>query len=505
MIQVLLAWLAALTASLTVDHFVQPRSSNRRNPEAFLIQAGIIGIAYSVLLTVTQRPWFSAMLVLALQLLIVFVNNAKYKALREPFVFTDFGLFSQAIRHPRLYLPFLGVIPALGGTAVIVIALYLGIAFEPSLLETNSLTTLALMVVSMFLLSLLAVFGGQRLASAPTLDPIVDLKRFGLLPSLWLYRLMESLQDPRDPRHPARGKGEIRIATTPSTTLPHIVTVQSESFFDARRLYPGVMPNLLKHFDAARQGAAAHGQLRVPAWGANTMRTEFAFLSGIAAKYLGVHRFNPYRRFARHPWPTIASELRAAGYRTICVHPHPASFFARDRVYPLLGFDEFVDIRAFNGGDKYGPYISDAAVTEKIRDILSNAKQPTFVFAITMENHGPLHLETVSPTDIEALYQVPPPADHDDLTVYLRHLKNADAMLGALVAHLRAIDDGGVLCWYGDHVPSMPRVYAANGFEDGHSDYLIWRNGADRGEPQTVAADELAQRLLEAAGLAARN
>ena len=48
--------------------------------------------------------------------------------------------------------------------------------------------------------------------------------------------------------------------------------------------------------------------------------------------------------------PTIASYLRDLGYRTICVHPYPSTFYGRDRVFPVLGFDEFVDLESFGDG-----------------------------------------------------------------------------------------------------------------------------------------------------------
>jgi hypothetical protein len=99
------------------------------------------------------------------------------------------------------------------------------------------------------------------------------------------------------------------------------VLVQSESFFDVRRLYPGVRPALLSRFDALRRQALKHGLLLVSAWGANTIRTEFAVLSGIGDDALGVHRFNPYRRFARRDILTLPHHLRALGYETVCIHP----------------------------------------------------------------------------------------------------------------------------------------------------------------------------------------
>lgn len=81
-------------------------------------------------------------------------------------------------------------------------------------------------------------------------------------------------------------------------------------------------------------------------------------------------------------------------------------------------------------------------------------------FVISMENQGPMHLEKVQDDDMKRLYSDPPPADCEDLTIYLRHLSNADRMARMLRDRLDAVPGSGWLCWYGDHVPIMPKVYA---------------------------------------------
>ncbi|HAC59128.1 MAG TPA: hypothetical protein DCF73_12335, partial [Rhodobiaceae bacterium] len=170
---------------------------------------------------------------------------------------------------------------------------------------------------------------------------------------------------------------------------PHVVVVQSESFFDPRRVMNRVPKGFLENFSLMSSEARYLGRLRVPAWGANTLRTEFAFLSGIPDEALGVDRFNPYLRYCDKPVWTIATYLRSIGYRTVCIHPFHKSFFRRDKVYPHLGFDEFIDIDDFDESDRAGPYVSDGAVAQKIETLLADETAPVFIFAITMENHGP--------------------------------------------------------------------------------------------------------------------
>jgi len=91
----------------------------------------------------------------------------------------------------------------------------------------------------------------------------------------------------------------------------------------------------------------------------------------------------------------------------------------------------------------------------------------------------------------------------DELAVYLRHLRNSDAMIGEVAEMLRSRGRDGVLCVFGDHVPSLPAVFASAHFDDPRTEYLVWRTrggAAARGE---LRAEELAALVLRAAGLAA--
>ncbi|HJE62829.1 MAG TPA: sulfatase-like hydrolase/transferase, partial [Alcaligenes faecalis] len=183
--------------------------------------------------------------------------------------------------------------------------------------------------------------------------------------------------------------------------------------------------------------------------------------------------------------------------------PYPASFYQRNRVFPLFGFDEFLDIKAFADVERTGPYIGDLAVADKVVSVLKQATGPVFIHVITMENHGPLHLEKVAAGDIEALYHQPPPQGCEDLTIYLRHIRNADAMLTRLRGALSSSDRPASLCWYGDHVPIMPSVYAALGTPCGDVDYFIWNSmqGQTRTPHRDAAIHDLAREWMCFSGL----
>ncbi|MNJ31374.1 Lipoteichoic acid synthase 1 [compost metagenome] len=335
----------------------------------------------------------------------------------------------------------------------------------------------------------------------PSFDAEADVKRWGLAASLWRYYWAARAPVDRE----ALGSAFNTRAPAPATApLPDLVSVQSESFFDVRDLWPGVKTQVLGEYDRLAGEALARGKLQVAAWGANTVRTEFAYLTGIASERLGVHRFNPYRVLARQGLPSVAAHLKAQGYCTVCIHPYNGSFYGRNKVLPALGFDEFIDVRSFNVSQKAGPFIGDCAVADKIRELLQDPArtQPLFIHAITMENHGPLHLEQVEAAELPAWFNRPLLAGMDDLAPYVRHIANADRMLGKLRETLLGHPREALLCFFGDHVPILPDVYQAIGAPAGDTDYLIWSNRHQPGtHPCPIRVEALSSRLVDCAHL----
>lgn len=497
-LHVLLPAAVGLVVSVGVERLMtpRPRPLHQRAWASVALHGGVWLAISAVLVLLLGRPWFALAAETALLLLIVVVNNAKVASLREPFVFQDHEYFTDAIRHPRLYIPFLGwgkaAVAAMGFALAVCVGLWLESIPVNRWAWSGQLGGLTLVVACAVLLLVTGNLGKL----VPTFDPIRDLRKLGLLASLWCYaraeRIRPALSSPFASA-PEPAQGLIR---------PHLVAVQSESFFDPRRIFSGIQENMLVEFDALKMSALAHGRLTVPAWGANTVRSEFAFLSGVGTSALKVHRFNPYRKVVRWGIPTLASYLKQLGYRTICVHPYPAGFYGRNKIYPLMGFDEFIDIREFMDADRSGAYVGDISVARKIADIIENATEPVFVHAITMENHGPLHLEKITDADVESLYSRAPPPGCDDLTAYLKHLRNADSMLAMLRDTIKGLQKPASLCWFGDHVPIMESTYRALGLPDGKTEFLLWGTAHTAApEIHNLEVNKLAEIWLRHMGL----
>ncbi|PYE16581.1 phosphoglycerol transferase MdoB-like AlkP superfamily enzyme [Paraburkholderia silvatlantica] len=481
----------AAGASFAPDRLAAPRGAVRRAASAWTLHALAVICIASLFLLVTARPVFSACGAIALVALVAVVSNAKYESLREPFVFTDLSLFSQLFSHPRLYLPFLsaGKVVAIG---IGVLAVVSGFLAEPPLTPRPWVAAL-LAGIATFLASCALA---RRLPL--TLDPAGDVERHGFF-TVFVAYLLNGLR-------PATFDGLKDAAATSPFALdgatgqyPDVIVIQSESFFDARRITPAVNSALFTHFDCACNESVQYGALSVPAWGANTMRTEFSLLTGLASQKLGYARFYPYA-FVRRACASIASWFRRSGYETLALHPYYADFFGRDHALPLMGFDKFLDVEFFADALRAGPYVSDAAVTDAIISILdAGTAKPQFLFAMTMENHGPLHLERVEAGEAANYHTLGEDPAWRDLTAYLRHVANADAMIGRLLAYLRARRRDTVLCFYGDHVPALPHIFDRLGNVPSQSHYFIWRNFGDRSAAkQDLSVENLGAAVLQA-------
>ena len=456
-----------------VETLARPRSVApwRRNWIALGVHVSALTAVFALTLALSARPVFSAMVSVALMALLVIVNNAKHESLKEPLVFTDLSLFSQLFSHPRLYLPFLSV----GKIAAIVMGVC--IFLSAFLLDTTVMPVayVELAVVAFICAGVAVVLSSHLLL---TLDVSRDYAEAGFFAGFVAYLCNGLRPSTFRALRRALATGPFSRQASPSVR-PDIVVIQSESFFDARRLGGEIRQSIFRNFDAACAASVQYGRLDVPAWGANTMRTEFAVLSGLSVEAQGYARFYPYA-FLRRPCSSLAAWLKRAGYRTTAIHPYHGDFFGRDRVFSLMHFERFADVAHFADAERAGPYVCDSAVADAIiRELDASSEGPSLIMAMTMENHGPLHLERVVKGEAQRYHSLGDDVQWSELTAYLRHIENADVMIGKLMYALSQRERETLVCFYGDHVPAIAHVFDALGKPLRKSDYFIWRSHGD--------------------------
>lgn len=493
-------WIAGLflilLTVLNEIYFVKSDFIKQHHYSALLIHLLAALFVFIGLLIVFHRVVFSAMITLGLHFLIIGIHHTKYQSLKEGMVFSDIVMFSQAFKHPRLYFPFVKTWLLISFPILIITILAIVLKLESAHYFMSGLKdTLIYIVINS---SLFSIAYQPAIKQKLSLNANQDIKTFGLLASITIALLQAQQKNSRQTfANLLKNTPFAFLAERNKNNPADLIVVQSESFFDVRRLYPHIATDILQNYDKAKLESEQFGNLNVSAWGANTMRTEFSFLSGLTNSQLGLFRYYPYHYIKTEVF-SIAHYLNKQGYHTVCIHPYHADFFERKRVFSLFGFDEFIDINNFANTETFGAYISDKAVTEKIIELQKNTDKPLFIFAITMENHGPLHLEAVSNGD-DKFYQTKPDFDCRDLTVYLRHLQNADQMIADLINHFKQQQKPSCFCFYGDHVPSIPAAYQALQFENSQSDYFFWQSEHQTGnaKSQALDVDQLGVMLVE--------
>lgn len=493
-------------AALAVAAWLIPRriaDAKAAGSPAVLLDLLPVLLAGSLVLAATGRPIFTGVILISLGAAFAVADRTKREVLREPVVFSDISELPHVFSHPQLYLPFAGPALVIGGAALAVITSIALLSFEPGVWQPNPLLVMfsaGLMTAGTWLMSREPALGAAAAALrelGATGEPFSDAANLGPFAMVLISGVIARAERAaRRARHAALPSSTFRGGRVPRA-VP-LVLVQCESFFDARRLSRLVPSDLLSGFDACCESGATCGRLEVPGWGANTMRAEFAVLTGIPESELGYDRFNPYHAFARVPITSLAWRLRSQGYRTICLHPFDRSFFRRDLTLPALGFERFLGIESL-GGSRRPPYCSDPELADHVLRMLDAEGPRVFIFAITMGNHGPWRENgiAIDPT-LRRRFDPTGVPQGDDLLRYLEGLRRSDEMLQILLAGLLRRDYEGVLAFYGDHLPSLSQAFRHFAFEEGDSDYVVRHGAASHSRQIDLPAHRLPQIIVEA-------
>lgn len=91
----------------------------------------------------------------------------------------------------------------------------------------------------------------------------------------------------------------------------------------------------------------------------------------------------------------LPAQMAARGYRTVGIHNFTGAFFEREQWYPKLGFQERIFGEALAGRTQRrcgGPFrgVCDQDVIPVIAKTLQDARQPTFVYWMTLSTHVPI-------------------------------------------------------------------------------------------------------------------
>ncbi|HYD05776.1 MAG TPA: hypothetical protein VEC60_08620, partial [Reyranella sp.] len=218
-------------------------------------------VYFVTIFMISYRPAFTAVATLITFSAIVVVNNAKFRALHEPLVFSDFSLLRKAIEHPALYARHIGIANIVGVAVAAATAIVLAIAFEPPVIHRTDVTdffpTIAYLAVVVGMLYAVirgpfrSVFSQFLRSYGPSADVRQDVDNLSLAVCLVFYFFLSKEQQPKTikKKDAAPNSGQMSnpdgIVSAPrfgprsessGGNLPSVVAVQIESFFDVRRV-----------------------------------------------------------------------------------------------------------------------------------------------------------------------------------------------------------------------------------------------------------------------------
>lgn len=328
--------------------------------------------------------------------------------------------------------------------------LLLGLAF--SLLLTLAVSAAAALPqlprgtgMLLFALYLLLLWtGGPRLQRKTTVYETGCLLYF----FLYLHDPVLLEEADKKPEQEALLPGSFSPSSLEPQELPHVLVIQSESFFDPTLLGSSFFSkDPLENFHRLEQEGKPF-TLATRAYGGGTVHTELEVLTALSTAFFPKDT-TVFSRYLKKPMPSLGSIFSRNGYRTALYHPYQRWYYNRQEAYRLMGFDAFHSRTAFPASPGYLP---DSLLQEALLQELEQSQEPLFLFAVTMQNHAPYRTSAFSHG---VAYQgaAGSPDSKEQFENYLQGLRETDIWLGRLTEALRAGKRDTLLFFYGDHLP----------------------------------------------------
>ncbi|MBO5453012.1 MAG: LTA synthase family protein [Clostridia bacterium] len=280
-----------------------------------------------------------------------------------------------------------------------------------------------------------------------------------------------------------------------SNKQPDIIAIQSEAWWDPVLLKNAtfsVDPMALYRAYGKDSAHARTGFLVTPVFAGGTCLPEFEFLTGLNTLNLPSNTY-PYIQSVKEDTASFVWEYRNNGYETVAIHPYSKDFYSRDTAYAFLGFEKFLGEEDMVNNSTKGVYISDESLAKEIIRVYetSNSKN-TFIYGVSMQNHGGYNYFRYPSYDIEVTGSTLNNDDLIGLKDYTQGVYDAINSFKILTDYFENVTKPVVVVMYGDHLPLLGisgSTYIDGGMaEEGnesnytedtsffHTPYIIWAN-----------------------------
>ena len=252
---------------------------------------------------------------------------------------------------------------------------------------------------------------------------------------------------------------------------PNIIIIMNEAFSDLSvvRNIEGVnIKTDVIPYTSEIMNNTQSGYLYSSVWGNNTVSSEFEAITGIPTAFVTTGA-KVYNNYMNDSIPSLAKVLNNNGYSTYGVHPYNGNGYNRLNSWDILGFENKIFIDDFSSdSSKVRQYISDEANYNKLYEITEGEDNPTFIFNITMQNHGGYSTGYSNTLDIV----------DTELANYMSLLKESDKAVKKLIDYYSKCEENTIIVFFGDHQPSLTEFYKDSSIESNKYKvpYFIWSN-----------------------------
>ncbi|WP_175556671.1 LTA synthase family protein [Aerobium aerolatum] len=238
--------------------------------------------------------------------------------------------------------------------------------------------------------------------------------------------------------------------------------------------------NFKSTFEPLTRAATATFRSVSPVSGGGTPNSTMEWMVGLPVRHPSVSGilYQEYRDFFSENTYTLASLYKSLGHTTLAAHNFHSSMWFRRTVAPLLGFDEFYDVRDLNISDEENYFPRDRHLFDAAKGLLKQlGSDPYFVHLITVHMHGPY--EEVD-GDLGAHgYQLRAERTVSDTVSF--------------VDWVRKDNPEAVIVVYADHVPPMTPFFEQTGADISNVPVWVFDPDEDRARKFAHAGDKKKQ------------
>jgi phosphoglycerol transferase MdoB-like AlkP superfamily enzyme len=487
-----------------------------------VFNSAVIWLVILLVLSLTGRLWLTSGLALSAALLVGFVNYQKLQLRQEPLYPNDWGMAEHAGFLTQM----------VGGRTVAFLVTLIGLVLLVAVLTGRLMGTrfprvtrkaypkaraaplairLTGVVVSVAALAYVSTFNapGNQLRTA--------YESHGAHWAFWFQKLnyqkngfvagtLYNMNVPAMARPSVYGRAEMqRITRTYSAVAADInrdrtgelddvnlVFVLSEAFSDPTRLTGIAVAEDPIPYTRSLMQRTTSGQMLAHLYGGGTANMEFEALTGMSLSQFAPQMNTPYQMLVAEydHFPSAVGYLKERGHAAVAIHPYMTAMYKREKVYPTLGFDEFVHDETMASTERLedSEFISDAAAFAEVERQIRAAARPLLVNLVTMQNHWPMKDSYADPIAVEGLSD---PEAEEQAEHYARGLRYTDDALASFISSVEESDEKTIVVFYGDHLPAVwPKAVRK---ENGHrvtreTPFFVYANFGNVADPRPTTS-----------------